>query len=95
MFVALAFLVWLFWLVVLYVNSLIVKLLQSLGVFRSLAMRRGQIEHLGATATLMALALVQRSSWPAEIGAIWLTATGLNLLAAVILAFGNGDAARQ
>jgi hypothetical protein len=95
LFVALAFLVWLFWLVALYLNSLILQLLRSLGVFRSLPVRRGQSVLLATTTTAMALALVERGSLAGEIGAIWLTATALNLLAAIILAFANGDPARQ
>ena len=95
MFVALAFLVWLFWLAVLYVNSLILKLLQRFGLFRSLPMRRGQSVLLATTTTAMAIALVQRDSFASEIGAIWLTATSMNLAAAAILAFSNGELARR
>ena len=95
LFVALAFLIWLFWLLVLYVNSLILKLLHSLGLFRSLPVRHGQSVLLAAAATAMALALVQRGSFGGEIGAIWLTAIALNLLAAIILAFAHGDPARR
>jgi hypothetical protein len=95
LFVALAFLVWLFWLVVLYLNSLLLKLLHSLGLFRSLPARRGQSVLVATAATAIAFALVQRGSFAGEIGAIWLTATALNLLAAMILAFANGDPARQ
>ncbi|HEX8898174.1 MAG TPA: hypothetical protein VF751_05710 [Chthoniobacterales bacterium] len=95
MFAALAFLVWLFWLVVLYVNSLILKLLHGFGLFGSLPMRRGQSILIATVVTAMAVALVQRGSFAREIGAIWLTATAMNLVAAAILAFGNGDPVRQ
>jgi hypothetical protein len=94
-FAALPFLVWLFWLAVFYVNSLIIKMLHGCGLFRSLPMRRGQSVLLATAATAMAFALVQRGSAAGEIGAIWLTATALNLLAAAILAFSNGDSAPQ
>ena len=93
-FIALAFLVWLFWLVMLYLNSLILKLLHTINLFRSLPMRRGQSVLVAATATAMAVALAQRDSIVSELGAIWLIATALNLVAAVILAFSNGDPAR-
>jgi len=93
-FIALAFLVWLFWLVMLYLNSLILKLLHTINLVRSLPRRRGQSVLVAATATAMAVALAQRDSIVSELGAIWLIATALNLVAAVILAFGNGDPAR-
>jgi hypothetical protein len=95
MFVALVFLVWLFWLLVLYVNSLIFKWLQRFGLFRSVAMRRGQSVFIATTTTAMAVALLQRDSFASEIGAIWLTATALNLVAAAILAFSNGEPAHR
>jgi hypothetical protein len=93
--IALVFLVGLFWLLVLYVNSLILNSLRDFGLFRSLPQRRGQAVLIGTTATAMAGALVQYDSFVHEIGAIWLIATGLNLAAALILALGNGKPARQ
>lgn len=93
--IALAFLVWLFWLLMLYLNSLILKLLRSCGLFRALPIRRGQGVLIGVAATAMAVALLQRSPLVSEIGAIWLTATAMNLAAAAILAFNHGDPARQ
>src|SRR5437763_1985171 len=40
--VLLAFLVWLFWLLALYINSLVIKLLQACGLFRKIPVRRAQ-----------------------------------------------------
>ena len=57
-------------------------------------MRRGQSILVAATATAMAAALAQRDSIVSELGALWLIATAMNLVAAAILAFSNGDAAR-
>jgi hypothetical protein len=94
-FVALAFLVWLFWLLVLYLNSLILKLVYGVGLFRSLPMRRGQSVLVATATTAMAVALALRNAFGSEVGAIWLIATALNLVAALILAFYNGDRARQ
>lgn len=85
-FVALAFLSWLFWLVVLYLNSLLLKIVR----FRSLPLRRGQGVLIATLTTAMALLLLRRGSYAAEIGAVWLTATTMNLLAAAILALGHG-----
>jgi hypothetical protein len=93
--VALAVLVCLFWLLVLSLNSLILKLLHSCGLFRALPVRRGQGVLIAAVATAMAVALLNRGPLVSEIGAIWLTATAMNLGAAAILAFNHGDPARQ
>jgi hypothetical protein len=88
--IILAFLVWLFWLLVLYFNSLIIRLLRPAGFFQNIPTRRAQSILLGLWATTMAFDLARRGSWMSEIAAIWLVAVGLNLAAAVILAFRNG-----
>jgi hypothetical protein len=88
--IVLAFLVWLFWLLVLYFNSLVIKLLGLAGFFQSIPIRRAQSILLGLWATMMAFDLVQRGSWIGEVAAIWLVAVALNLAAAIILAFRNG-----
>src|SRR5205085_1068231 len=80
-FIALAFFVWLFWLVVLYLNSLILKMVRRLNPFGSPPIRRGQGVLVATLATAMAVVLLQRGSISAEIGAIWLTATAMNLIA--------------
>jgi hypothetical protein len=83
----LVFFVWLFWLVVLYLNSLVIRFLQLCGLLRAIPIRRAQSVLLGISASAMALSLVQRGSWPAEIGAIWMISVAMNLTAAAILAF--------
>jgi hypothetical protein len=90
----LTFLVWLFWLLALYLNSLILKLLRELGLFRTIPMRRGQSVLIATTVTAMAFGLLQRSPLAGEFGAIWLTAVAMNLAAAMILAFRDGDGVR-
>ena len=92
--VALAFLVWLFWLLALYVNSMILKLLQSLGLLRAVPIRRAQAVLIVIAVSAMAFALVGRGALASEIGAIWLVATAMNLVAAIILAFTNAEPAR-
>ena len=89
---ALPFLVCLSWLLVLHLNSLILKLLRACGLFRALSQRRGQAVLIGLITTALALLLLQRGGLAGEIGALWLVAVALNLGAAVILAFRNGDA---
>lgn len=93
-FIALVFLVMLFWLLMLHLNSLILKLLHKVGLFRSFPIRRGQSVLLVAVATAMAVALAQRDSIVSELGAIWLIAVTMNLAAAMILALGNGSPSR-
>jgi hypothetical protein len=94
-FVLLAFLVWLFWLLALYVDSLVIKLLQACGFFRSIAIRRAQSVLVAGAASAMSLQLLQGGGWPAEIAAIWIVAVAMNLAAAAILALRNGDRANS
>lgn len=89
--VLLAFLVWLFWLLALYVNSLVIKLLQACGLFRAVPIRRAQSILVAGTASAMSLQLLEGGGWGAEIAAIWLVAAAMNLAAATILALRNGN----
>jgi hypothetical protein len=91
--VLLAFLIWLLWLLALYLNSLVIKLLQTCGLFRNVPIRRAQSILVASTASGMALQLLQGGGWSAEIAAIWLVAVAMNLAAAAILALRNGDRA--
>src|SRR5438067_2232624 len=93
--VLLAFLVWLFWLLALYVNSLVIKLLQACGLFRKIPVRRAQRILVAGAASAMAFQLLQAGGWQGEIAAIWLVAVAMNLAAAVILALRNGDRAHS
>jgi hypothetical protein len=90
-FILLAFLVWLFGLLALHINSLVIKVLQACGLFRSIPIRRAQSISVAGTASGMALQLLQGGGWSAEIAAIWLVAVGMNLAVAAILAVRNGD----
>ena len=92
--IALAFLVWLFWLLMLDLNSRLLKLLYAVALSRDLPVRRGQSVLIGTTATAMALELLERGSLAGELGAIWLVALAMNLTAALVLAFCDGNRAR-
>ena len=94
-FVLLAFLVWLVWLLALFVNSLVIKLLQACGLFRAIPIRRAQSILVAGTASVMSLQLLQGGGWRAEIAAIWLVAVAMNLAAAAILALRNGNRAHS
>ena len=87
--IVLAFWVWLFWLLFLYLNSLIIKLLRLGGLFRTVPTRRAQSILWGILTTAMACALLKDSPWVREMGAIWLVTVALNLASAVVLAFTN------
>jgi len=91
--VALAFWIWLFWLLLLYFNSIIIKALRVCGLFRAIPTRRAQSILWGISTTAMACALLKGSPMPRELGAIWLVAVAMNLVSAMILAF--SDAARS
>jgi hypothetical protein len=93
--VVLAFLVLLFWLLALYLNSLVLKLLGWAGLFGTIPARRGQSILVSTTVTAMAFELLQRGSLAGEFGAIWLTAVAMNLAAAMILVFRDGDGVRE
>jgi hypothetical protein len=91
--VALIFWIWLFWPLLLYINSVIIKALHTCGLFRTIPPRRLQSILWGIITTAMACALLQSSPAMREVGTIWLVAVAMNLTAAVILAF--SDATRS
>jgi hypothetical protein len=93
--VLVAFLVWLFSLLALHVNSPVIKLLQGCGLFRTIPVRRAQSILVAGTASTMSVQLLQGGGWSAEIAAIWLVAVAMNLAAAAILALRNGDRAHS
>jgi hypothetical protein len=91
--VALAFWIWIFWLLLLYLNSVIIKLLRTCGLFCTLPIRRLQSILWGILTTAMACVLLKSNPALRELGAIWLVAVAMNLVAALILTF--SDAARS
>ena len=91
--IALAFWIWIFWLLVLYLNSIIIKLLRWCGLFRTIPDRRGQSILWGIMTTAMAFELLKCSPWIRELGTVWLLAVAMNLASALVLAF--SDAARS
>lgn len=88
--VALAFWVWLFWLLLLYFNSVIIRGLHRCGLFRAIPTRRLQSTLWVILTTAMAWTLLKSSPAPREAGAIWLVAVAMNLAAAVVLALSDG-----
>ncbi|HVF71650.1 MAG TPA: hypothetical protein VM940_08580 [Chthoniobacterales bacterium] len=80
----------LFWLLALYLNSLVIRLLRALGLCVSTPDRFIQSVLLAAAATAMACGLIERGGWRTELAAIWIVAVAMNLLAATILALSDG-----
>jgi hypothetical protein len=87
--IALVFWIWLFWLLLLYINSVIIKALHVCGLFRTFPTRRAQSILWGISTTAMACVLLKSSRSLHELSAIWLVAVAMNLASAVVLALGN------
>lgn len=84
--VLLAFGAWVLWLVLLYVNSLIMRALRCVGLFTTRSNSRAQNFIIGVETTIFALVLISRPNWPRVVGWIWLVIVLLNLAAAIVLA---------
>ena len=81
----LVFAVWIFWLIVFYINSLIVKLLRACGLFRGTPNRRAQDIFIAIVLAAMAYRLSILHGWLGWIGWPCLCALGANFLAAILL----------
>lgn len=80
------FALWISWLIVLYINSLIAKACQSAGLCSDLPRRRVQSVLMGIVTTVLAAQLLTADPCLRIIGALWIAATALNLAAALMLA---------
>jgi len=78
--------VWIAWLIILYLHSLVVKLCWSVGLCTDLSRARVQSVLMGIVTTAFAAQLVARGSWLRWIGVMWIAAVALNLAAALFLA---------
>jgi hypothetical protein len=78
--------VWIGWLVILYLHSLIVKLCQRCGLASDLPHPRVQSVLMGIVTTIFAAQLLTASPWLSWIGWLWIVAVALNLAAALLLA---------
>jgi len=81
----LVFAVWIFWLIVFYINSLIVKLLRACGLFRGTPNRRAQDIFIAIVLAAMAYRLSILHGWLGWLGWLCLWALGANFLAAILL----------
>jgi hypothetical protein len=82
----LIFVVWFLWLIVLYLNSLIVKLCWAWGLFTDLSGNRIQSVLIGILTSVFAAELMTAGGWMRWIGALWIVAVALNLSATFLLA---------
>src|ERR1700741_5295001 len=84
-YLALAFAVWIFWLVVLYLNSVLIEGFRIFGLFQTTSNRRVQDFLVGILLSLFAIELWIGESWTRWLGLLWLTFVSLNILAALLL----------
>lgn len=90
--IPLAFGVWLGWLLLLYLNALILRALRQFGWLRATPDRHAQSLCIGFWMTLCSSYLLAGGTWRAWIGFLWIVALALNLFAALFLREdGNGD----
>jgi hypothetical protein len=87
----LIFVVWFLWLIVLYLNSLIVKLYWAWGLFTNLSSNRIQSVLIGILTSVFAAELMTAGGWTRWIGIAWIAAVMLNLSAALLLALNDEE----
>ncbi|MEP6686568.1 MAG: hypothetical protein ABJB22_07320 [Verrucomicrobiota bacterium] len=83
--------VWLLWLIVVYLNSLMVKLCWALGLFTDLSGNRIQSVLIGILTSVFAAELISAGSWTRWIGIAWIAAVMLNLSAALLLVLNDEE----
>lgn len=77
---------WCFWPLLLYVDAQIIKLLHAVGAITKLSNARAQSVLIGSVITALACYLLKMGPMLRALGAIWIAAVCVNLLAAVLLA---------
>lgn len=90
--VAIAILIWPLWLLLIYLNSLMIKFLRLFGLFGNLPIRRAQNILWGVVTTVMAGDVLRSHPLMWQLALFWLLAVVLNLFASLALSF--TDAAR-
>jgi hypothetical protein len=90
--VGLIFGVWIFWLILLYLNWLVARLCWRCGLFTDLSANRVQSVIFGIITSIFAAELMASGRWFRWIGVVWIAAVALNLSAALLLALKNDDA---
>lgn len=85
----LAFLVWFVWLIAIYLDSVLIRLLRACKMFGELSNARMQSVLLGILTTAFAAHLVAHASLLDFAGILWIALVGMNLLAAAVLVVSN------
>ena len=83
--ILLVFAVSIFWLLVFYLNSLVIKILRIGGIFRKMANRHAQDILIEVLVAVFAYELAISASWTRWIGIFCLLLLGTNLAAALLL----------
>jgi hypothetical protein len=83
----LAFLIWLAWLIILYLDLFVIRLLRLCGVCREISNRAVQSALILALTTALALLLARSDSWLRVIGMGWLLVVVANFFSFLILSF--------
>ncbi len=78
-------LTWLLWLLLFYVNAVLLRIARRVKLLRSLPNDRAQGLLIGIFVTLLALQLASLPSWLHFVGLAWIVAFTLNLVAAALL----------
>jgi hypothetical protein len=84
--ILLFFAVSIFWLFVFYLNSLVIKILRTGGIFRKMANRHAQDILIEIIVAVLACELSTSASWTRWIGIFCLLLLGTNFVAALFLA---------
>ena len=87
--IVIAIAIWPFWLLVLYLNALLIKLLRHFGLFQTIPNRRAQNILFGIYTTLMAGSVFAVHPWLWQLSAAWLLAVVLNLIAGLVLSYSD------
>jgi len=83
--IGLVFAIWIFWVLILYVNSLVIKFLATCGFLRQTSNRHAQDIMIGIIFAALAVRLSIFDSWIRWIGIACLCALAVNLVAAPLL----------
>ncbi len=84
-----AFLVWAWWLIFFYAGAVLIRVLRAVRLLPALPAHRVQGVLAGIMTTACAWHLLGAGSWLRAIGLVWMTAVGLNLTAAALLALNS------
>lgn len=94
--IALAFAIWIAWLIILYLNLLLIRLLRLCGFCRETSNRVVQSVLILALTTALSLQLAFSDSWLRVIGMGWLLVVAANFFSLLVLSWiDNGGAKRN